>query len=139
MTCRCRSGECDPECDGLKLRAEVERLTTENADLQRELSDTLLGPTMVQNMRAEVERLLVQVEAERSRAIYLSRRAGEAEAEVERLRAERDEGARWRRQGEAELRAEVEQLTALLGDVMRCAALPVTLMDEIRRALEPKP
>jgi hypothetical protein len=33
-------------------------------------------------------------------------------AEIERLRAERDEGARWRRQGEAELRAEVERLRA---------------------------
>jgi len=27
MTCRCRSGECDPECDGPKLQAEIERLT----------------------------------------------------------------------------------------------------------------
>jgi len=29
MTCRCRSGECDPECDGPMLRAEIERLTAE--------------------------------------------------------------------------------------------------------------
>ena len=26
MTCRCRSGECDPECDGPMLRAEIDRL-----------------------------------------------------------------------------------------------------------------
>jgi hypothetical protein len=26
MVCRCRSGECDPECDGPELRAEIGRL-----------------------------------------------------------------------------------------------------------------
>lgn len=39
------------------LHAEIGRLEAENADLQRELNDTLLGPTMVQNQRAEIERL----------------------------------------------------------------------------------
>ena len=36
MTCRCRSGECDPECDGPKLRAEIERLQTEIWHLKAE-------------------------------------------------------------------------------------------------------
>jgi hypothetical protein len=29
MVCRCRSGECDPECDGPKLRAEIAWLQAE--------------------------------------------------------------------------------------------------------------
>ena len=37
--------------------AEIERLKNENAELQRELRDTLLGPTMVQNLRADNVRL----------------------------------------------------------------------------------
>jgi hypothetical protein len=47
MTCRCRSGECDPECDGPKLRAEIERL---NQDREKYFLDNL-------DLRAEVERL----------------------------------------------------------------------------------
>lgn len=37
--------------------AEVERLKAENRQLENEIADMALGPTMVQNQRAEVERL----------------------------------------------------------------------------------
>jgi hypothetical protein len=50
-------------------------------------------------------------------------------AEVERLTAERDEGARWRREGEAELRAEVERLTDELQD---CQSRAITSLHELR-------
>ena len=33
MTCRCRSGECDPECDGPKVKAEIERLRAALKDI----------------------------------------------------------------------------------------------------------
>jgi hypothetical protein len=71
-------------------------------------------------------------------------------AEIERLTAERNEGARWRREGEAILRAEVERLQAAMiaaiqedyryvdGDgAWRWAFFRVKGV--LRRALEPKP
>jgi hypothetical protein len=42
-----------------------------------------------------------------------------ARAEVERLRAELEQSARWRRQSEAELRAEIERLTWILNRIDR--------------------
>ena len=39
MTCRCRSGECDPECDGVKLRAELDWLRGVSDELLKALKD----------------------------------------------------------------------------------------------------
>lgn len=39
-----------------KLRAENERLTADNRQLENEIADMALGPTMVQNQRTEIER-----------------------------------------------------------------------------------
>jgi hypothetical protein len=42
-----------------------------------------------------------------------------AHDEIKRLHAEVEQGARWRRQGEAELRAEIEQLRLLCADTIK--------------------
>ena len=61
--------------------------------------------------------------------------------EIERLTAERDEGARWRRQGEAELRAEIARLLDVL-KAIECHSIDHTdacrMAEKARAALEPK-
>jgi hypothetical protein len=54
MNCRCRSGECDPECDGPKLRAEIERL----ASLADDMGQTnIMNQIEIERLRAKIERL----------------------------------------------------------------------------------
>lgn len=97
MTCRCRSGECDPECDGPMLRAEIERLkdgnrhARENEEMRHEI-ERLRGhvahrdqeiarlDTIVVAQRAEIERL-TKDNANQVAACKASR------AKVERLKA----------------------------------------------------
>jgi chromosome segregation ATPase len=102
--------------------AEIERLTTENADLQRELSDTLLGPTMVQNMRAEVERLKAALHGRIEVATNLH-------MECERLRA----AIRWAL-GEAP-----DADGIWFGDVRPPLEAKYWWRQKLRAALEPKP
>lgn len=79
MTCRCRSGECDPECDGPKLRAEIERLEKREVDAWTE-RDAYLEQNV--KLKAEIERL-------RAAEDHDLRSKKSLRAEIERLNGER--------------------------------------------------
>ena len=68
-------------------------------------------------LRAEIERRDEEVK-------YWKAINNQHVAEIERLTAERDEGARWRRQGEAELYAEIERLKTTLTEIERICHVP---------------
>jgi archaellum component FlaC len=73
VTCRCRSGECDPECDGPELRAEIERQKN-NANLWHHEYEVA---------KAEVERLTADVELLGREILKLRSELAAARAAVE--------------------------------------------------------
>jgi hypothetical protein len=109
MACRCRSGECDPECDGPTLRAEIERLQDDlaqerrgNFSQQERIAELQAGmreyactasdhPCGCYNQflseRAEIERLKLEWKVSDGGHKRTMAELNEAHAEVERLTA----------------------------------------------------
>jgi hypothetical protein len=56
MTCRCRSGECDPECDGPMLRAEIERYRRSYDSAAKEIEELRRD---IERLRAALDRCMI--------------------------------------------------------------------------------
>ena len=94
-----------------KANLHSERIINERLKAERIRGLSRLAALDTDNARLQAA-LAEETECARQNDHLLAK----AEADNERLTAERNEGARWRRQGEAELRAEVERLRAVISD-----------------------